>query len=746
MAVANEAVLSPLPEKNEADALGVVSGPSQASRIYEMHRGALQARQGRDLISEKLLLHIDGAGDLQWADIYFGERVAIPHDVSEFRKTENILRIIVDNAVAYHTTMPLRYFAESTPDRQAKEQAGIDTLWINYLAQVQDFNSLFAEAMYMAMPMGFCPVHGYWRDDVAQDWYEPIKPGADENPDPMAPPGFSTGMIDCFVGNPFGTTYNRGATRSSVQWCTYERLLSAERVREQFGHIPGMANIEGTTRIPTASLFQRIARDWMLAGLGAHGDPTIQYRRGSEDDEELLIVLCREEAPAPQNDMQGRLEMVALPGAVDVRKGGEKSSSAVMMVDQPLPGGDWSWTNFYSHHRGGDILGKPWVEDLDQIQIDLNIALSKRWETTLKMAEAPIVTPAGAINEDMAEIGGYNMIEVEPSLGAWRPRVMEWPQQILVALSSEVADKRSALYTLGGYQASSRGEAPGSRMAAKAIIALQQADNTIHGPVNMRFRRAACDFARRCFSQMKAYGDAPWLAQITGDEHAHLTDPYIDKTRLSDVAPQYKLVNSFGSTPEAHAQEILELVQLRGADGQPFLRTDEARRQYPRSMVFDDAGNPNAVRRRRAKVVATAIHEEAKDFREQTGFTETDLQHPWMQQAVQTVFQQIEIKYQRYRDDDLDAHIATLTEITQDESADPIARAVAVARQNLYYEWQAQMAMASAPLMEGEAPAGGGGRGAPAQRSGMDPRQIAAEMGGRGGGSGTTLQDVGAQG
>ncbi len=487
--------MSPLPEQNQVDKLGVVSKRSTASRIYEEHRGALRARRQHDLISEKLHLHIDGSGDLQWADIYFGERVEIPRDVSEFRKTENILRIVVDNAVAYHTTMPLRYFVESTTDRRAKEQATIDMLWANNLAQVQDLNALFAEALYMAMPAGFCPVHGYWRDDAMQDWYEPIEPGpgaedmqGDEEMEPgdegmqggeELQDGLFPGMIDCFVGNPLGTTYNRGATRGSVQWCTYERLLSADRVRAHFGHLPGVAGLQGTTRIPTASLFQRVARDWMLAGLGAHGDPTVQYRRGTDDAEELIIVLCREEAPAPENDHMGRLQMVALPGAVDVRKGGEKASSTVMLADQPLPGADWSWTNFYSHHRGADILGKPWVEDLDQIQVDLNIALSKRWEQVLKMSEAPIVTPAGAIQEDMADIGGYNLMELEPSLGAWRPRVMEWPQSILEALKNEVAEKRSALYTLGGYQAASRGEAPGSRMAYRAIVALQQADNSI---------------------------------------------------------------------------------------------------------------------------------------------------------------------------------------------------------------------------------------------------------------------------
>ncbi|MCR4341842.1 MAG: hypothetical protein NUW01_18355, partial [Gemmatimonadaceae bacterium] len=382
---------------------------------------------------------------------------------------------------------------------------------------------------------------------------------------------------------------------------------------------------------------------------------------------------------------------------------------------------------------------KPWAEDIDQIQVDLNIALSKRWEITNKMAEAPIVTPGGAISEDMADLGGYNLLEVEPSLGAWRPRVMEWPQSIIQALDKEVAEKRSAMYTIGGYQAASRGESAGSRQPYRAIVALQQADNSIHGPVNMRFRRSACEFMGRMHSQMRAYGDVPWLMQVTGDENAHLVSGYIDKMKLSARSPQFKLVNSFGSTPETHAQEILELVALRGADGQPFLRTDEARRQYPNPLIFDDAGNPNAVRRRRAKHVQAELYNLVQEFREQTGFVEMDPMHPWVPMAAQQIFQIAEARYPRLRDDDLEAHISTLSEITQDEQADPIVRSAAAQRQNLYYEWQAQMAAQSAMAMaEQQAKTGG----APA-RGGMDPRTIAAEMGGRGGSGGTTLQDVG---
>src|SRR5690606_13414348 len=130
--------------------------------------------------------------------------------------------------------------------------------------------------------------------------------------------------------------------------------------------------------------------------------------------------------------------MVAIPGRVDLINGRGNAGHALGVVDQKLPGRDFSFTNFYSDQRGSDVHGKPWLEDKDQRQVDLNLAISKRWEVLNRMIEAPIVAPGGAIGDDVAELGGYNLLEVEPSLANWRPKVMEWPQGILQAIQSEV--------------------------------------------------------------------------------------------------------------------------------------------------------------------------------------------------------------------------------------------------------------------------------------------------------------------
>lgn len=707
---ASQPVIAPLPSQNQADAVGQRSSAVDARAILEQYKNARQSRREMELTWEKYLLHIDGEGDAQWADILHGTRVEIPRLISEWRKTENILRPVVDNAVAHHTAMPLKYIAESSPDRRARERALVDSLFANYLAQTQDFNGLFAEAMYLAMPAGFCPVHRYWREDVPHDWYESTSYGEGYEP--------GRGMIDCWVGNPFTHVFDRAAKRGSVRWSSYERILPADMVRQVF---PQTAGLQGSTRLPSTAEWQMVARQWMMAGLGVHGNPVLTHRRG--DDDELLALICREIAPGVLGrDDPGRLQIIAVPADGNERRGGD----AVLCADQPLPAGDFSWTNFYSHHRGSDIHGKPWVADLDGLQVDLNLALSKRWEYVNKLIEAPIISPAAAISEDMLDVNGYSLIEIEPSLANWHPRVLEWSPAVIPALDNEINEKRSAIYTIGGYQAASRGEAPGSRMAYRAILALQQADSTVHGPVNMRFRRSACDFMRGCWKQMKAYGEVPWLIdKVAGDEYAHLAQSYIDNTKLSDEPPQYKLVNAFGPSPEARAQEILELVQTRGADGLPLLTTAEARKAYPGPQLFEDVGDPTAVQRRRARTIAQAIIDFARAYREQTGLQEMLPTHPWVQQAAQQVFYSIEQTYARKRSDDLNAHVAALSEIVQDETADPIARLAAEMRLDLYYQW---MSMGAGQPTQQQA-AGGE---SPTGDSAPGRREVAAEMmGGR---------------
>jgi hypothetical protein len=739
-------IIAPRPEENEADAAGQRSRDAIAREVLDMHRAGLEARRADDMVAEKLLLHLDGSGDNQWADILDGTKVSIPRFVSEYRKQENLLRPIVDNAISHHTTLDLRFVAHAAPDRRSKERALMDEVWANNLAIEQDWLSLFADAMYLAMPARFCPVHAYWREDVPQDWYEPIEYGAAYkfHDDPFQQEAPTQGMIDCWVGNPFDTVFNRGAKRNSVMWASYGRMVNADMARRAFEHIPGAAKMEGSTRIPSAAEFQQIARSWRLADLGRHGTSVVGDRNDEHD--ELIYIICQEVAPGVMPEWpQGRLRIIGVPGAYDIRNASSQGKP-ILLADQSLPAADFSWSLFYSHHRGSDVHGKAWIEDLDQLQVDLNIALSKRWEHVNKMAEAPIVAPGGALDDDMLQMGGYNIMEIEASLAGWRPRVMEWPQAVLLALDNEISEKRRALYTIGGYQAVSRGESPGSRMAYRAIVALQQADNTVHGPVHRRYRHAATTFARRCWSQMKAYGDVPWMLRNMGDEYAHLVEPYIDNTQLSDAPPRYLLVNSFGASPEVRAQELLQLIGVQGADGQPFLMTQTARRHWPDRYIFHDDIDPGAVQRRRAKTVAQAILATAREFRQMAEIESGELWDPEVQQGGEWVFRTLESRFPRLRDDDLGAMIAAMTELIQDDNVDPIARIAAMQRQDLVYQQMSAMGPTMGPTPGGGPPPGGGappGGGGDVEADPVNRQQIEAEfMGGGDGGVGTTLDQA----
>jgi len=721
-------VVAPVLEQNQLSDAQRVTNDSTAKEIMEMHLAGLEARRRRDLLSEKLLLHVDGSGDLQFAELYDSTKLVIPDFISPYKKSENLLRLIVDNAVAHHTSTPFKFHADSRQDRRSREKALMDSLWINSIAWTQDLNGKAADALYMSMSTGFCPIHTYWCEN-SYTQHEPINHAATDGP--MAQIEHlldgKAGHVEIWVGNPFDTVFNNGSKRGSVHWCSYGRVLPAQAVRDTFGHMPGVMELQGTDRVPSASQWQRIASKWNLDGIGRHGSAVVGDTHRSRQPEELMTIVCREVAPGFETAWpRGRLQIIAVPEVTTERS---RMRNPVLLYDNELPGGDFSFENIYSHQRSDDVLGKPWIEDLDSNQVDLNIALSEYWEYLQKMKNTPMIAPGGALPSDMLNLNGYDIIEVDPSLGGFTPRVPQWPAEVLTGLEKTIAEKRQAIWRGGGYQAASRGESAGSRQAAKAIMALQVADNSVHAPVNMRFRRSMCNFAQKNWKQMKMYGDIGMMVDIVGDDYQHMAEPYIDRTKLSDRPPSYRMVNSFGPSPELRAQELLELMQVRGGDGMPFLLTEEARRAYPNQDIFVHRAEPKVVALRRAKEIASKFHVLADDIRENTGFEEWGMNHPWVKQYALAVWKQVELSYPIMRNDDLQAHINSLTEITQDETADPIARHAALRRLDGYYAWQAKIAaqmMGAQP--QNDQPAGT----APKQ---SDERAVANEMAQTGGGA-----------
>jgi hypothetical protein len=685
-----------------------------AQDVAEFHQNGLETRRFHDLTAEKYLIHIDGEGDNQWADLYNGERIQIPHNLSGIpRAQNNLLRPIVDNMVAYHSTMPFRYVVETRPDRESRESGAIDQAFANYMAAQQNLNSLFAEALYMAAAFGHCPVHAYWRDDPQFDAYQPVHAEGMQGP--------QRGSIDCFVGDPFDTVYSTGSKRNQVERLTYGRVVSAQGVRQAFPHIP---NIEGSTTLNSSSRFQRTVRKWLQAGNSIHGTAAMM---GGVDGEELIALIYREIAPGVDiNYPLGRLSIVALNGSASTDHADASGSSAghygnaILLHDGPLPGGVFSAVQVYSANRFDDVLGKPFVADLDEDQVQLNQLETLVNEFVRRSVRAPLIT-SGVIADDSAAYLDDGEIEIDPG-SQFIPSYLELPYRHIPLLENKIRRLEEGLFRKGGWQAASRGESKSGDAAAK-VVALARADDTIHGPTNMQFRRSAEQFMGICWRLMKQYGDVPWLVDVAGDEISHLIKPYIDRSQMSEEPPMYRLTSGFGATTEAKAQQLMNLWSMVDpVTGERAITTRQFKKQYPDRSLWPDELDPQEMRERRAKVVNQGIRGTVKQFREEYGLDPNQvngLANPTVQQSAQYLWPMIDQQYPIMMDDDIEAHLEALSTMTQDESEDSIVRRIAMLRQDQFFAWlsgkQQAVAEQAAP------PPKGAGGPAPQADQGSSP-------------------------
>ena len=671
----------PSQRDNEADSANL-NPKVVAQDVAEFHKNGLETRRFHDLTAEKYLIHIDGEGDNQWADLYNGERIQIPHNLSGIpRAQNNLLRPIVDNMVAYHSTMPFRYVVETRPDRESRESGAIDQAFANYIAAQQNLNSLFAEALYMASAFGHCPVHAYWRDDPQFDAYQPVHAEGMQGP--------QRGSIDCFVGDPFDTVYATGSKRGQVERMTYGRVVGSQGVRQAFPQIP---NIEGSTTLNSSSRFQRTVRKWLQAGNSIHGTAAMM---GGIDGEELIALIYREIAPGV--DVQyplGRLSIVALNGSASTDHADASGSSAghygnaVLLHDGPLPGGVFSAVQVYSANRFDDVLGKPFVADLDEDQVQLNQLETLVNEFVRRSVRAPLIT-SGVIADDSAAYLDDGEIEIDPG-SQFIPSYLELPYRHIPLLENKIRRLEEGLFRKGGWQAASRGESRSGDAAAK-VVALARADDTIHGPTNMQFRRSAEQFMGICWRLMKQYGDVPWLIDVAGDEIGHLIKPYIDRSQMSQEPPMYRLTSGFGATTEAKAQQLMNLWSMVDpVTGERAITTRQFKKQYPDRSLWPDELDPQEMRERRAKVVNQGIRGAVKQFRQEYQLDPTQvsgLANPLVQQSAQFLWPMIDQQYPIMMDADIEAHLEALSTMTQDESEDSIVRRIAMLRQDQFFAW-----------------------------------------------------------
>lgn len=662
-----------------------------AQELLDRHRRGKDRRFLRDLTAEKYMIHCDGEGSSQWADIVDGMYVMVPFSLQDqLRLQRNLLRPVVANFVAYNTGQDYRVIAEARRDKKSRDHARVDTLYGNNVIVTQRLNAVTAEALYLGASYGSCPLHVQWREDT-HDPYQPF-PGEE------AAPG--SGFADIFPGDPWATVYNDGATRNSIQSISYDKPVPTELLREIFAHVPGIDTLEGRTDLPSASRFQRTVRRWTGSGYGSGmiQGGTAAVTGSGFMGQELTALICEEVAPGVDSQYPlGRLTVIAVNNEADVGSGrGYGGGSTLLLHDGELPGARFGTIPIYSGERTDDVLGAPYVKDLDDLQVQLNHLITLRAEFLLRFARPPLLAQTDSLAEDTDITADDEVIEWA---GTTPPGFLFPPAQAVSFFEAAIAETLDQFFRIAGWQAASRGESKSGDPAAK-VVALQRADESVFGPINRGIQESIVEVLKTAHALAKQYMTAPMLVDLVGEEWGHIADPWIRREALSDRAPTYRMVNAFGATPEARAEQLMGLVQSMGADGQPLLTTQQFWQLWPDPSLRPPEIDARQVREARAQTVNYAIEQTVDELRQQYGDTFDQVSEQLLPRIHEMLGQEYEIE----RSDDPAMHIETLDQIVQNSWADPAARTLAKWRQALYYDFMQQIAMAQQPQQMGAPP------------------------------------------
>lgn len=696
-----------LPDTSLGEPLGTPFGLSGddadelAKEIYQGHKDGKDAKRERDLTAEKYLVHIDGEGDGQWADIFDGARVVIPPNMAGgLRLQDNLLEVMCRHAVSQLTSQPFQVLADSKADKQSRDRARVDTLFGNETIRRQSANRKVASALRFAAAYGHCPIHAVWRDDRRAEAYQPIydvpEDGGGYGPDGVRPE-MRRGFVDLYVGDPWDTVYNEGATVDSVHWYSYGRVLPITQVKETFSHAPGIEELKGATDLPSASRFQRIQAKWDYQyGVGIHGTAGVA---GGFGGDELVAIICRETAPGVLEEWpDGRLEIIGVSGIADTDTDSVAQSSGTPMLLHrgPLPGGRFSATRFYMGFRGDDVLGRPYVADIDDDQVVYNQLHTLEVEWLKRFARPQWMVSPGGLVDDTATTEDDGIVEYMGD----RPPQLAYPP----AGRSPYADKMDRIFQgmarKAGWQAASRGEADSGDSGAK-VVALAKADDTIFGPITQGVKDSLSEMLTTCQQLAKEYMVVPQaVTTVTGEDFSYLARPYITQDELSDDPPHYEVVSGFGATMEAKANQLLN---LRKAG---LLTDDEFWRMYPDSTMRPPEIGSQHLKRKRALERAEAIHVVAQGLRE----TMKDMAPRLVPQAVQKVQE----RYPVHWTDDPMMSVEALVQVVQDSQSDPIAVQIAEAFLGQYRQMMQQAA--GPPAQPGPPGPGRRGPSGPQQR------------------------------
>lgn len=691
----------------------------EARDLHDAYTRARDAKRFRDLTAEKYLLHIDGEGDGQWMDILFGSRIGLVGPPDGLRLQQNLLRPLVDQWVAYHTSQKFQVAAKARGDRESRDRARLDTIFANDLIEKQRINQVFREALNLAAAYGSCPIHVMWRQDTEKDDFQPT----------YSQDQAGKGYPDVFCGDPWGMIYNPGANVSSLQWAMYDRVLPLQNVKDAFAAVPGIEDLKGSKDLPSASRMQRILYKWGGIGTNVHGTAGIQRNEGSG---ELVSLICKETAPGVDREHpRGRLQIMAISGSADADPELSQTGRPIMLHDGPLPGGRFSFVRLFSGFRADDEYGKPYVADLDDLQIQLNQLVTHQVEYLRRFARPPFQALAGSLIDDTVTTEDDGIIELTQDANGFQPGFLFPPAHGVGVYDNAIERIQQQMFRIGGWQAASRGESKSGDPAAK-VAALQKADDTIFGPVGSNLQECLIELLGTAHALFREYADGAWLVEnVTGDDLGYLASPYIEAQQLSANAPRYQVTSSYGSSPDAVTQELIQLIQTTDAQGTPLLTAKDFWKLNPDTRFRPHEISADAMRTARATRINYEIQDFVRQVRAQLG-DQADLHTP-------ALHQQLSMQLPLNRDDPPQLHIETLAQLTQDMDEDILVQRLAQLRQDLYYEWmaaqQAQMQaaqMAAQPEQQQQEPEPRRiGRGARPVGAGDSPRsrQMARDMG-----------------
>jgi hypothetical protein len=427
------------------------------------------------------------------------------------------------------------------------------------------------------------------------------------------------------------------------------------------------------------------------------------------------------------------LRLIALNGSAttDRYRATGRTDNGLLLHDGPLPGGRASAVRFYSTSRFDDVLGKPYIEDLSQLQQELNQVATLALERLRRFSRPQMTARAQSLEDDT--------VINDPDYVLYYTH--EKPDFIAPPMGNPDFDRsvqeiESQMFRIGGWQAASRGEGSSGDAAAK-VVALAKADDTIFGPVNRAFQDSLCELLQLSHALVKDFAELPFVAKVAGEDLSYAVEPWIRADDMSEEPPNFRVVSGFGATPESLAQNLMTLVGMTDAAGTPLMTEAEFWERHPDPSLKPRRPSATTIKRKRLMARNNFIEKLCKEA--ETEFQEAVEQDPQIAfRLAESVYQQVRANFPPTRTDNLGQAIEVLDELVHDTEVSKLTSHVAQLAQAEYFEWMAAMApptMAGPAEPEGRqqgtppgvSQQGGTGRSEEFARAGEKVRELTAE-------------------